>query len=69
MGWARGSDIATDMVDAIAHSNIPIDDARKLYKRLIHSLESNDWDTQDEAMGIDPVFDEVMRDIHPDWEI
>lgn len=61
MGWSAGSGIAQPIIEAI-RDNVPIAKARKrIYKVLLHSFESADWDTQDEAMGIDPVFDEVLK--------
>jgi len=67
MGWASGSDIAREMIIAIKHL-VPSHGTRSaLYLNLIEALEGHDWDTQDEAMGIDPLFDKAMYFIHPDW--
>ncbi len=61
MGWASGSDIAVEIVKAVKE-NVPDKKARKrIYIAVKDALESHDWDTQDEAMGIDPLFDEVLE--------
>ena len=68
MGWASGVDIACAMVTKI---NVLVEDKEvkaALYYTLIDELENQDCDTLDEAMKIDPVFDEVLLSIHPDWK-
>ena len=67
MGWASGSDIACAMVIAI--NEYVKDDIikAKLYEVLIDELEQQDCDTLDEAMNIDPVYDEVILKLNPDW--
>jgi len=67
MGWASGTDVAIPMIKSIqAHVG---DGAtkRRLYFDLIEILEAEDWDTQDEAERIDPIFDEVLKRMHPEW--
>ena len=39
----------------------------KLYEVLIEELEQQDCDTLDEAMKIDPVYDEVILKLYPEW--
>lgn len=60
MGWASGSDIACTMIQAIA-DNVKDKKVRKiLYEKLISALENADWDTQNEAIGIDPIADKLL---------
>ena len=67
MGWASGSDIACAMVTAI-NEYVKDDIIKvKLYEVLIEELEQQDCDTLDEAMKIDPVYDEVILKLNPDW--
>lgn len=59
MGWASGSSIAIPLITAIKN-NVPDEVARKaIYKVLYDTLCEQDWDTVDEAWGIDPLFDEL----------
>lgn len=60
MGWSGGSTIAYDMIKCIKE-NVKDDEIKfKLYTTLIESLENEDWDTKDEVMKIDKVFDKAM---------
>ncbi len=60
MGWSSGSEVAQDMVKAINRHVPDAKTKRKLYRALIDTLESQDWDTQDEACGEDPIFDALI---------
>jgi hypothetical protein len=42
---------------------------RKVYRTLITTFEDMDWDTQDECLGEDPVFDAVIKELHPNWDL
>lgn len=60
MGWSGGTTIANRMIPAAVVA-IPNAEARaKFYTVMIDALEDADWDTQEEALGTDPVFDEVL---------
>ncbi len=61
MGWSGGTNIAQEMVEAIDNYVPDAKTKRKLYRALIDALESEDWDTQDEVMGIDPIFDKLIQ--------
>jgi len=67
MGWASGSNIACEMTVAIKNTVTEPVVRKMLYLNLINVLEDHDWDTQEEAMGIDPLFDEAMKFLHPTW--
>ncbi len=60
MGWCAGSDVAREVAEAINEHVPDVKTKRKLYRALIDALESQDWDTQDEACGVDPVFDKLL---------
>lgn len=60
MGWSSGTDIAIAVVTAVKAN---VSDAKvrlKIYKPFLEAMEDSDWDTQDEAMDIDPVFDKLI---------
>ncbi len=68
MGWSGGSDVAREMVTAIL-KHVPEQARRRaVYRRLIDVLESQDWDTQPEAKGIDDVFDQLLWEDEADRE-
>jgi hypothetical protein len=68
MGWARGADVAHGIIKAVNKTILRPSEKRNLYFDIIPILEHEDWDTQDECMGEDPVFDAVMEHLHPDWD-
>jgi len=66
VGWSGGTDLAWSIIK-VAKKHVPDKKARlKLYVGVIDAMEDHDWDTQGEAMGRDPVFDEAMLTLHPD---
>ncbi len=68
MGWARGSELM-DPIIFEAMKAIPDDEMRRtFYEGVIPPFEDLDWDTQDESMGTDPVFDEVIKKLNPQWD-
>jgi hypothetical protein len=69
MGWASGSYIMNDIIDGMKDQFPYMPSTREIvYRIVIPALENGDWDTQDESMGLDPSFDVVMKDLHPDWD-
>jgi hypothetical protein len=67
-GWCSGSDIAIGMI-LVLKREIKDKAVRKIiYRKLIDALENNDWDCQNEAEGEDPVFNEALHEMHPEWE-
>jgi hypothetical protein len=69
MGWCGGTDIMRDIIETfVAQEELPADLRARMYIPIIESLEQSDWDTQDECLGLDPVFDVTMRLLHPDWD-
>ena len=69
MGWASGSEVARDMIESL-QKYVEVDKVRRwIYCDLIDSLTSMDWDTVDEALGIDPEFDNAVREKFPHWDL
>lgn len=68
MGWGGGSAIAEEMIVAIQKENLEPDVKRNLYRALLDSLTDRDWDTVDEVMGIDEIFDEVVKEWNPAYD-
>jgi len=67
MGWTGGTGIMQAAIAGADDAGLDALERAALYKRLLDALEDLDWDTQDECMGEDPVFDAVLRAQHPDW--
>lgn len=67
MGWSSASRIMSDIITAIK-PHVAEKEARKsIYAPIIDSLEEGDWDTQDECLGEDDAYDEVLKDKYPSW--
>jgi len=59
MGWSSGSEIFEQIILS-AKKYIPKDSDRKnFYKEVTAKFFEHDWDTQDECVGVDPMFDEI----------
>lgn len=66
MGWASGSRLFGKVIEA-AKSRMSDRERKDFYKEVIDAFEDSDWDTQDECLGADPMFDEALREFHPGW--
>ena len=68
MGWSSGSELMDKVIQGALEA-MPFDvEARKtLYRRVIPAFEDADWDTPDECMDQDPAFDEVFKEVSPEW--
>lgn len=65
MGWSYGSVLMNAIIKAV-RPEVPNEAARKrIYSKIVKVLEGEDWDTQDESMGIDPVADRVLVAANP----
>lgn len=60
MGWASGSDIAVELITIIQREVPSASSRRRIYRTLLQVLTDHDWDTTEEAAGIDPVFDKLL---------
>jgi hypothetical protein len=68
MGWASGSELFGEII-GVLKKELPDDKRReRVYKRLIVAFQNHDWDTESECMGDDPVYDALLKKMHPDWD-
>lgn len=67
MGWSSASRIMSDIIAAVAPHVADKDVRKSIYAPIIDSLENGDWDTQDECLGEDDAYDEILKAKHPDW--
>jgi hypothetical protein len=62
MGWSGGSPIFSTIISE-AKKAIPDDKKRKaFYKPIYNEFRDSDWDTYDECMGEDPVYDALVKE-------
>lgn len=62
MGWASGSELARAQIKAakrIFHERNYL--RAEFYSHMIDAFWDQDCDTLDEATGIDPIFDRVLK--------
>lgn len=60
MGWSSGSEVAIPMIEKIMEVVKDEDQKRQLYEALYDALTGNDWDSESDTIGIDPLWDEVI---------
>lgn len=68
MGWNRGSEIFNDLIDILNDTGLDRTQREEVYRKMIHSLEEHDWDTAEECLGKDEVFDKIYKEFYPDEE-
>ena len=66
MGWASGSELLGDVVLS-TQKVVPKRFRKELYKLFINHFEQFDCDTICECEGLDPLFDEVLKELYGDW--
>lgn len=66
MGWASGSGLFSDIIEAVVDSGLDETTRRELYERFIEIFEGEDCDTLYECVGQDKAFDEVFNARYPD---
>lgn len=65
MGWASGSRLAAELIEAAKATFASEDERESFYEKMIYAFEDADCDTLDEATGIDDAFDRVWDDLYP----
>lgn len=65
MGWASGSSLFSDIIDAVVECEIDDETRKMLYEKLIPTFEDEDCDTLDECVGKDSMFDSVFYTLYP----
>lgn len=67
MGWASGSVLMSDIIDALVDSDVKDTIRIKIYKKLISCFENYDCDTLSECIGEDVAFDIAFREKDPEY--
>lgn len=67
MGWSSGSEIMNSVIEAVRDEVKNKAKRKAIYLPVLDMLENNDWDTQDESIGLDSAFDEIMVVRYGEW--
>lgn len=67
MGWASGSRVFRQIMDGIIPEVADKEARKRVYRPIIEAFEDSDWDTQEECMGLDEAYDELLREMYPGW--
>jgi hypothetical protein len=69
MGWASGSALMTDIINAFEMNCdcMHKPEALRFYRDVILAFENADCDTLDECLNLSEMFDLAMYHIHPSW--
>jgi hypothetical protein len=62
MGWAGGSGLFGAVIKAAKRFIKDDKDRRKFYLATLPAFNDDDWDTQGECEGLDPIFDRILRE-------
>jgi hypothetical protein len=65
MGWASGSSLFSDIIEAVNDCDIDEETRISLYEKLIPIFEDEDCDTLQECLGEDSSFDKVYYTLYP----
>jgi hypothetical protein len=70
MGWASGSALMVDIINAFENNlggSVSKTRALKFYRDVILAFEDADCDTLDECLNLAEGFDLAMYHLHPSW--
>lgn len=68
MGWSTGSQMFEEIA-VVIRANISDFEARcDIYREIIPIFEDYDCDTLHECLGNDEAFDQVWKEIYPDYD-
>jgi hypothetical protein len=67
MGWGGGTDVMTELIDALVETGVFADQRRAIYRRMLKTLTDLDWDNVCECFSIDDEFEKAVQDECPDW--
>lgn len=66
MGWSGGTEIMSTIIEQ-AMKYIPFEKNRTgFYREVIKPMENADWNTEEECLGIDPCFDQLLLEKNPE---
>lgn len=66
MGWSGGSQLFSQIIDALNDAGVDEEQRKAIYLEVIDSFENQDCDTPEECLSEDPAFDDAYYQLHPD---
>jgi hypothetical protein len=60
MGWSEGSSFMEVLITSLQKNKISKKARKAIYQAHLDFYEGQDWDTENEMEGLDPVFDETI---------
>lgn len=67
MGWGSGSRLMDDVMVGLNQKGVADSVRETVYRVLIPAMQDRDWDTEMDCMGKDDVYDDTLKDLHPEW--
>lgn len=67
MGWGSGSNLMDKVQHGLLDKDVSPETRKILYEILIPAMQACDWDTELDCMDYDPVYDETIKELEPDW--
>lgn len=69
MGWASGSHLMDEIIDAVTESVTDYNTKFEIFTKVIHAFMDADADTLDECLGRDIAYDRALRAIYEEQGI
>lgn len=67
MGWGSGAQLMSAIIRGLLKQNMDEPNREAVYRVLIPEFQGMDWDTEGDVIGQDPSFDNVLREMYPEW--
>jgi hypothetical protein len=67
MGWSGGTDLFRGLIESAMKYIPDFENRKSFYKEMLSAFEDHDWDCQTECMREDTAFDQVLKEVYPDW--
>jgi hypothetical protein len=56
-----------NVMSKMLEKKVPPESRKAIYEILIPAMQDQDWDTEVDCMHEDPVYDDLLKELHPDW--
>jgi hypothetical protein len=66
MGWASGSRLFSSVIESVKEEVVSSSARDRIYRPIIEAFLDADWDTMDECLGEDPVYDAIYNEMWPE---
>lgn len=62
MGWSGGTELMTVVIEELQKICLP-QARQRFYAKVIKAFMEEDWDTENECLGLDPSYDRALKQI------